>query len=362
MNKIFNSKYTDELPRALEKFGGILGCNCNDCNFQITSSDTFTCSICGRSLKLFDAVLADSLVSEVKNSLEEIDYDALHGVSVEASIHLGKRWFELINSKLPERNDLDILELGAGTGFLTLGLALNGSFRSMIVSDLSKKFLRMTQKTITEQAQLFHKENILSKLCFLSCSIDELPIRSNSLDVVVANSVLHHIYDYERALIKIRRILRPGGIAIFSEPIIEGKAFVGFMAELLRDLDERAEQHVFTETERFALADLATLCTSGFWKKTAQIKKDTADDKHMFCIKDFRQLAFDIGWPEVDAVPYDPIEDGLLGILEDSLRIMNIRIEPLQAFSYIFKAFQKQIINEIPNQVLTPHAFLILRK
>jgi hypothetical protein len=127
-------------------------------------------------------------------------------------------------------------------------------------------------------------------------------------------------------------------------------------------LDERSSKPVFTEVERLALADLAILCTADFWTKSAHLKRYSADDKHLFSIPKITTLALDIGYAEVEAVSYDLISDGLMKILEDSLRIMSIRTEPLQEYSYIFNAFQNQVINEIPNQILTPHAFIILHK
>ena len=244
-------------------------------------------------------------------------------------------------------------------------MVLSGDFKRLIVSDLSEKFLRGNQQTIQNELQALpaaERDTLLSRLCFLNCTMDDLPLRSESVNVVVANSVLHHIYDYEGALRKIFHVLRPGGIAFFSEPIIEGKAFVGFMASLLKELDERASQPAFTAAERDSLGDLATLCTQGFWKSVALQRKDTADDKHLFSVAQIRESAQGMGWTSVEAISYDPINDGLLYILEDSLRMMQIRTEPLQTYVHVFKAFQRQVINEIPDQVCTPHAFLIFRK
>jgi SAM-dependent methyltransferase len=50
-----------------------------------------------------------------------------------------------------------------------------------------------------------------------------------SFDLVYGGAILHHL-DYERALRGIHRVLRPGGAAIFSEPLGDNPAFKLFRA------------------------------------------------------------------------------------------------------------------------------------
>lgn len=358
-----NNKISRHSSDAILRFGDLLACSCSAASFKVRDRGTFVCTACGRFFALDSLVFVDSGLREVNNALESLDYDELHGVSVDAGMHYGKRWLEHIRLKIPLSEDLDILELGAGTGLLTIGLAANGGVRRLLVTDLSGKFLRSNSELV--DSLLLARGSAMPNppsICYLQCSIDDLPFKSESVNVVVANSVLHHIFDYELALRRIFRILRPGGIAFFSEPVIEGKAYIGYFASLIRAIDQRAPQPLFTNAEHALLSDLAILCTRSFWEIAAISKKDTADDKHLFGIADIRRIAKDIGWTEVDVVSYDPINDGLYAALEDSLRIMKIRVEPLDNYRFLFDCFQKQVIGELPHQVLTPHAFLIFKK
>ena len=50
--------------------------------------------------------------------------------------------------------------------------------------------------------------------------IQELPFASGSYDFVFASHVLEHVRDDRRAIGEIRRILRPGGIAVLPVPIV----------------------------------------------------------------------------------------------------------------------------------------------
>lgn len=45
-----------------------------------------------------------------------------------------------------------------------------------------------------------------------------LPFRAGSFDAVFGGHILHHL-DYDRALSEIRRVLRPGGVLVFVEPM-----------------------------------------------------------------------------------------------------------------------------------------------
>ena len=47
----------------------------------------------------------------------------------------------------------------------------------------------------------------------------KLPFRDESFDFLIASHVLHHIADEEMAMRELRRILRPGGIAVIPSPI-----------------------------------------------------------------------------------------------------------------------------------------------
>lgn len=45
-----------------------------------------------------------------------------------------------------------------------------------------------------------------------------MDVPSDSIDVLIANHVLEHVADYQRALSEIRRVLKPGGYAILQTP------------------------------------------------------------------------------------------------------------------------------------------------
>jgi SAM-dependent methyltransferase len=66
---------------------------------------------------------------------------------------------------------------------------------------------------------------------FVVCSGYDLPFPSGSIDVVFGIAILHHL-DLKRASQEIARVLRPGGRAIFQEPVRNSPA-VRFVRALI---------------------------------------------------------------------------------------------------------------------------------
>ncbi|HTW27977.1 MAG TPA: methyltransferase domain-containing protein [Acetobacteraceae bacterium] len=322
-----------------------------------TGAEGHACPICARTLRVLDGILVDSALPAMANLLEEIDYDARHGVSRAASANLGDHWWRLLQQEFGERDDLELLEIGAGSGLLTLGLATRGRFGRLYVSDVSRVFLAANRRTAFESGA-----DAAAHVTWLASSVDDLPFRSGTLDVVVGNSVLHHIYDYRGALAALARLLRPGGVAILGEPVLQGKVYVGLLARMVREFDMRQPSPRFSADEHRLLRDLATLCRREFWRTAAEIERETANDKHLFDLEEIRVLAPTLGFAVVEARPWKVIDDGFLAEFHGSLRIMGIREEPLAAYRFLFEIVQQQMVSQLGASVPTAFAHLILRK
>jgi ubiquinone/menaquinone biosynthesis C-methylase UbiE len=103
------------------------------------------------------------------------------------------------------------LEVGGGTGFFTLNLALAGVLAGPLhITDLSPGMV--------EQAEANAAEIGLSVTGSVA-DVENLPFDDDSFDVVIGHAMLHHIPDVERALMEMLRVLRPGGrFIICGEP------------------------------------------------------------------------------------------------------------------------------------------------
>jgi SAM-dependent methyltransferase len=76
---------------------------------------------------------------------------------------------------------------------------------------------------------------------FFVADAHSMPFEDNSFDLVVGRAILHHL-NLDRALNEIRRVLRPGGSAIFIEPLggNPGAKFIRALTPRARTADERA--------------------------------------------------------------------------------------------------------------------------
>lgn len=113
-----------------------------------------------------------------------------------------------------------VLELGCGTGEFTQRVARAGA--RLVALDLSGELLARARDKIGKGAS------------FLRANAHVLPFSDASFDAVYGCSVLHHL-DAEIALREVRRVLRPGGRLVFSEPnLMNPQVFLMFKVERLK--------------------------------------------------------------------------------------------------------------------------------
>src|SRR5262245_22821277 len=109
----------------------------------------------------------------------------------------------------PERFER-ALEVGAGTGYFTLNLALAGVIGDAVATDISPGML----ETLSRSAERL--EVPVETAC---CDAAELPFDDDSFDLVFGHAILHHLPDLDAAFAEFRRVLRPGGwVAFCGEP------------------------------------------------------------------------------------------------------------------------------------------------
>ncbi|KAI9830142.1 MAG: hypothetical protein M1819_005819 [Sarea resinae] len=110
--------------------------------------------------------------------------------------------------------DMDILEIGAGTGGATKGIleSLGQTFGSYAYTDISTGFFEKAQEA-------FH--NWTSKLKFKALNIEEDVIaqgyEEKSYDFIVASNVLHATKSLKVTMQNVRKLLKPGGYLVLLE-------------------------------------------------------------------------------------------------------------------------------------------------
>lgn len=101
-----------------------------------------------------------------------------------------------------------ILDLGAGKAPVGTVIARRFSPALVVSLEIVRRRLQVARDW---QVQL-------TSLQLVCGNTFMLPFESETFDVVIANSVLHHLPDIGRAVAEIGRVLRPGGYYIGREP------------------------------------------------------------------------------------------------------------------------------------------------
>jgi SAM-dependent methyltransferase len=106
-----------------------------------------------------------------------------------------------------------VLDYGCGDGPDTTLLASRGAYVEAL--DLSPDLLQRA-------AERVRLDGFADLVMFHCGSAHEVPLPDNSVDLVVGHAILHHL-DLAEASREVYRVLKPGGRALFLEPVRDSK-------------------------------------------------------------------------------------------------------------------------------------------
>jgi ubiquinone/menaquinone biosynthesis C-methylase UbiE len=138
------------------------------------------------------------------------------------------RYFE--SEVQPRAAGARALEYGCGDSSYAVKLSQWGARVTAI--DISDEAIEETRKRLAEFG-------FLNQTDLIRMNAEELDFPDESFDLVIGRAILHHL-DLERAYAAIARVLRPGGAAIFLEPLAHNP---------LINLYRRLTPHLRTEDE-----------------------------------------------------------------------------------------------------------------
>lgn len=125
-----------------------------------------------------------------------------------------------------------VLDYGCGDGRSTVRLRSRGA--QVTGFDISHARLALAQSRMSSDDGLFPTALTL-------CAAETLPFADGAFDVVFGKQILHHL-DLALAIPEILRVLRPGGKAVFLEPLIHNPILECYrrLTPRLRSPTERA--------------------------------------------------------------------------------------------------------------------------
>ena len=191
-------------------------------------------------------------------------YSSSNGLNTRISFHdmystnkFGYSNWIYSNYEIPE--GAKVLELGCGTGSMWAGHDdLIEKIGMLILSDLSEGMLSDAKKNLGE------RENVSYALV----NIEDIPYEDDSFDVVIANSMLYHVPDIEKAIREVRRVLKTDGVfycATYGE-----RNFFDVLAEWM-ELDGES----FKPNHNFTLQNGEKFLKTAFTDVEARVYEDS---------------------------------------------------------------------------------------
>jgi len=175
-----------------------------------------------------------------------------------------------------------ILEIGCGTGRLSLGLALQPRVGRLLVTDASTKFLHIVKRKIE---QLRTEASQIDLIVLRGEDLRYFP--EASIGMIILRSVLHHVDDVGAFLTNCSRVLESGGLIICEEPYYEGYQLMGFAAQFLPAVIERRGRVCTKEQQQ--LIRLFVDAMQFYCRR--DLDKSHAEDKHLFRPDELMQSA-----------------------------------------------------------------------
>jgi ubiquinone/menaquinone biosynthesis C-methylase UbiE len=256
--------------------------HCNHCNkcYPLTHNNVilFDQDMTEQN-KHFDKLYGSDLLSE------EDDFNKNFEGEYQASKNKAKNLLKLWDiDKLFSLKGKSFLDAACGPGWLTAGLMQNEKIQnaSFHAFDISATGLEMLAE--------FTKDLKNSNSLELSVqNAENMRFQENSFDVIIGNSMLHHLFTYETFLKDCYRILKPGGVAIFGEPFAIG---YGLLAASLQLAQNDLAVH-YPELDNF-YNDIA------FQVKSPRKRLKKLIDKHIFFQSEILPMVQKIGFSSVD--------------------------------------------------------------
>lgn len=133
-------------------------------------------------------------------------------------------------------DEVKVLELGCGTGELWKSNSDSiDKMKRLIVTDFSKDMVETTKSVIGNRDNVNYERMDIQNISF----------ENETFDIVIANMLLHHVNDIDKAISEVNRVLKKGGIfycATFGE-----NGVVDYLASLFKDVvNQNLENKTFT--------------------------------------------------------------------------------------------------------------------
>lgn len=151
-------------------------------------------------------MLTRVLEPEVMDTTEDaVDYDAMDHTQV-------NRVFvdDLLMSWPTRERLLRVFDAGTGTAQIPIELLGRGVAAKVIAADAASEMLRLARANVS-------RAGLSPVVTCVECDCKQLPDADESFDIVMSNSIIHHIPEPFLVFAECWRILKPGGLLFIRD-------------------------------------------------------------------------------------------------------------------------------------------------
>ncbi len=143
-------------------------------------------------------------------------YDLLNRL---LSSGIDRRWRARMARMLPQRDNLEVLDLASGTADQLIALADTGRVARGVGLDLAEQMLAIGRDKIK-------RRGLDDKLTLSVGDAENLQLQSATFDTVTITFGIRNMTDTARTLAEMHRVLKPGGRALILEFSLPSNGFV----------------------------------------------------------------------------------------------------------------------------------------
>ena len=295
--------------------------------------EKFHCGSCGTKYSRTSDYIDLRLNDEMDTLLDIDSYDENHGVTGDAASCQLWRFYEKLLQRLGTNLQGRALEIASGSGHLSLGLIAESNFQEIFLSDISPRFMQLLRRKLNQRPE--PKAEIISFLF----DANYIPFDESSFDLIIGNSVLHHFATFESTLKSAYRVLKPGGVAIFGEPVMDTYVFMSLAAKLIHETCQLLTNHPLNQYDLMivkAMSELAGVQMNNL--RSSRLDLNHIEDKFVFPVNYMRTTSEEIGFhqfhcitPEVNN--FSSVEKTQFARIFEQQKIDTTKID---YFNYIF--------------------------
>ena len=166
-----------------------------------------------------------------------------------SAVHAQGKDLQRLAQLLEPHADARLLDLGCGAGHASFTAAARVA--QVVAYDLSAQMLAVVEQAAAEKG--------LSNIQLQQGVAESLPFEDASFDLVISRYSAHHWHDVGQALREVKRVLKPGGRAIFMDVVSPGHPLLDTYLQTVEVLRDTSHVRNYAPGEWLALLTEAGL-------------------------------------------------------------------------------------------------------